>query len=390
MVVVNMKNILKYLFIFILTSLLILLGCSIFKASGNISKLDSNLEMENNIEVNLSTISNFSSQILDSTIPGIKEFNSYNTAISETSYIESQNPLQFLLSYELPLFSSTVLAATEEIDATNSVDNTMSIENSTPTIEHADTNLSTEVIDSGVPNSYTNNHNGVEIKNSTDYTLTDDILNFDNLEINKSDIMIFHTHTCESYTPTETYPYEQSGTFRTIDLNFSVARVGSALSDQMLSYGYNVIHDKTYHDYPAYSGSYGRSQATIENLLLSHSGTDIILDLHRDAIADTTYAPCVKIGDEIVSQLMFVIGTDGGGLEHPNWQNNLKFAIAVQQKANELYPGLFRPILLRDSRYNQQLGDAACIIEVGATGNTLEQSMASMKYLALVLNEVLK
>lgn len=390
MVVVNIKNIFKYLFIFILTSLLIFFGRSVFKSSENISLLDSNLEIENNIELDFSTTSSFSSKILDSTIPGIKEFNSSDSTISETSYAESQNPLQFLLSYELPLFSSTVLAATEEIDATNCVDNTMSIENSTPTIEHADTNLSTEVIDSGVPNSYTNNHNGVEIKNSTDYTLADDILNCDNLEINKSDIMIFHTHTCESYTPTETYPYEESGTFRTIDLNFSVARVGSALSDQMLSYGYNVIHDKTYHDYPAYSGSYGRSQATIENLLLSHSGTDIILDLHRDAIADTTYAPCVKIGDEIVSQLMFVIGTDGGGLEHPNWQNNLKFAIAVQQKANELYPGLFRPILLRNSRYNQQLGNAACIIEVGATGNTLEQSMASMKYLALVLHEVLK
>lgn len=390
MVVVNMKSIFKYFFIFVLTSLLIFFGRSFFKVSENISLLDSNLEIENNIEVNFSTTSSFSSKILDFTIPGIKEFNSSASTISETSYAESQNPLQFLLSYELPLFSSTVLAATEEIDATNCVDNTMSIENNTPTIEHADTNLSTEVIDSGVPNSYTNNHNGVEIKNSTDYTLTDDILNFDNLEINKSDIMIFHTHTCESYTPTETYPYEESGTFRTIDLNFSVARVGSALSDQMLSYGYNVIHDKTYHDYPAYSGSYGRSQATIENLLLSHSGTDIILDLHRDAIADTSYAPCVKIGDEVVSQLMFVIGTDGGGLEHPNWQNNLKFAIAVQQKANELYPGLFRPILLRNSRYNQQLGNAACIIEVGATGNTLEQSMASMKYLALVLHEVLK
>ena len=98
----------------------------------------------------------------------------------------------------------------------------------------------------------------------------------------------------------------------------------------------------------------------------------------------------VKIGDEIVSQLMFVIGTDGGGLEHPNWQQNLKFAIKVQAKANELYPGLFRPILLRNSRYNQQLGRAACIIEVGATGNTLEQSMASMKYLSKVLDEVLK
>ena len=130
--------------------------------------------------------------------------------------------------------------------------------------------------------------------------------------------------------------------------------------------------------------------ATVQNLLLSQPRTDIILDLHRDAIADTSYAPSVKIGDEIAAQLMFVIGTDGGGLEHPNWQNNLKFAVLVQQKANELYPGLFKPIILRNSRYNQQLGNAACIIEVGATGNTLDQTLVSMKYLSKILNEVLK
>ena len=77
----------------------------------------------------------------------------------------------------------------------------------------------------------------------------------------------------------------------------------------------------------------GRSQATVKNLLNSHAGTDIIIDLHRDAIGDTSYAPSVKIGDEVVSQLMFVIGTDGGGLEHPNWKENLKFAIKVQEKS---------------------------------------------------------
>lgn len=257
-------------------------------------------------------------------------------------------------------------------------------------IEHADTNVTTEVLDSVVPNKYTNDYQGVEIKNGTDYEITDEMLNIQSLDINKNDIMIFHTHTCESYTPTENYQYEASGTFRTIDLNYSVARVGDSLSEQLISYGYNIIHDKTYHDYPAYSGSYGRSMATVENLLISHPGTDIIIDLHRDAIADTTYAPSVKIGDEVVSQLMFVIGTEGGGLEHPNWIQNLQFAVKVQQKANELYPGLFRPILMSNSRYNQHLGKAACIIEVGATGNTLEQSMASMKYLAKVLDEVLK
>lgn len=79
-----------------------------------------------------------------------------------------------------------------------------------------------------------------------------------------------------------------------------------------------------------------------------------------------------------------------GGLEHSNWNKNLKFAIKIQSKANELFPGLFRPIIVRNSRYNQHLADSAFIIEVGATGNTLEECNASMKYLAQVINSVMK
>lgn len=50
------------------------------------------------------------------------------------------------------------------------------------------------------------------------------------------------------------------------------------------------------------------------------------------------YGPKVKIGDDMCAQVMFVIGTDGSGLYHPNWRKNLSFAIKVQQKANEMYP----------------------------------------------------
>ena len=114
----------------------------------------------------------------------------------------------------------------------------------------------------------------------------------------------------------------------------------------------------------------------------------MVFDLHRDAIGDSKYAPTVKIGDEYAAQLMFVIGSNGGGNKHDNWQKNLKFAIKIQEKANELYPGLFKPIILRNSRYNQQLANGASIIEVGATGNTLEQCLLSMKYLARVLKEL--
>lgn len=180
------------------------------------------------------------------------------------------------------------------------------------------------------------------------------------------------------------------GNFRTTDLNYSVAKVGEELTLQLQNYAFNVNHNTTYHDFPAYNGSYTRSLSTMQGVLKDFS-SDIIIDLHRDAIGSKSdYEPLVKIGDDYAAQLMFVIGTNGGGLYHPNWNSNLKFAVKIQQTANELYPGLFKPIVLRNSRYNQNLGSAACIIEVGATGNTLEQAVTSMKYLSKVIQQALK
>ena len=229
----------------------------------------------------------------------------------------------------------------------------------------------------------------MKIKNETSFELTEEILS-KRIEVNKDNITIFHTHTCESYTSSEKYQYVPTGNYRTTDHNYSVVRVGNELTNYLKQYGYNITHDTTYHDYPTYSGSYTRSLNTVDTIL-KNTSSDIIIDLHRDAIgSNSAYAPTVRIGEDYAAQLMFVIGTNGGGLWHPNWQQNLQFAIEVQKKANELYPGLFKPLILRNSRYNQHLGKAACIIEVGATGNTLDQSITSMKYLAKVINEVLK
>lgn len=244
-----------------------------------------------------------------------------------------------------------------------------------------------KVDNSGVNPRYTDEYNGVFINNGTNYTLTQEMLTPD-VTVNKNKVVIYHTHTCESYSPTEAYTYTASGNFRTIDLNYSVSRVGDELENCLNSYGCTVIHDRTYHDYPAYNGSYSRSLVTAQNVLSTNQDADIVIDLHRDAIADETYGPRVKIGDEYVSQLMFVIGTDGSNSAHTNWLQNLKFAIKVQQKANELYPGLFKPIILRNSEYNQHVAKAACIIEVGSTGNTLEESMGAMKYLARIIEEM--
>jgi len=186
------------------------------------------------------------------------------------------------------------------------------------------------------------------------------------------------------------YEYEATGNYRTTDLNYSVARVGTELTNYLKEKGFNVTHNTTYHDYPAYSGSYARSLNTLEGLL-EGKNTQLVFDLHRDAVGSSNeYAPTIKINDNYVAQIMFVIGTNGGGLEHPNWVQNLKMAVKIQEKANEMYPGLFRPIIIRNSRYNQHLTNGSSIIEVGATGNTMEQCILSMQCLSNVLAEICK
>lgn len=90
--------------------------------------------------------------------------------------------------------------------------------------------VNTEIIqDNNIQTSYTNIYGNVEVKNSSDYQLTDEILT-PNIDIlNKKDIIIFHTHTSESYTPSESFQYEMTGSYRTTDLNYTVSRVGDEL-----------------------------------------------------------------------------------------------------------------------------------------------------------------
>ena len=400
--VIKGKDAIKYLVRIIIISILIFILSRYFV---NFKK-DSVLAKENK-EVNLKLIS-----CIEETLPQAKQIQLNNSENKKENTISKEEKeeknikgilskeLNFLENIEKKDYKIEKLANDQvsieeknnnqnEIIEENNDENIKDVDEEVKNVEQARTNVETEVIQNSVPNKYTDTYNNVQIKNESGLEINDSDLNFD-LNFNKKDILIFHTHTCESYTSSEKYSYEQNGNFRTTDLNFSVAKVGDELSNQLMSYGFNVTHDKTYHDYPAYSGSYARSLTTVQNIINSGYAADIVIDIHRDAIADSSYAPKVKIGEEYASQLMFVIGTNGSGLEHPNWIQNLKFAIMVQQKANEMYPGLFKPIVVRSSRYNQHLTKCSSIIEVGATGNTLDEANTSMKYLAKVLNEVIR
>ena len=365
--VINLKNLIRIIIKIIIVTLIVAMIFELFKIIKNIEFVSSIKEKVSQMQVKLIQSS---------------------TSIFEDEIIEIVNSDDKILASEFSSFQNE--ENIESNDKIASIENNIKVEKLKKEIDLR--NVTTKVVSINNKNDTFNlNYGSVKIKNESSHVLTEDMLRPDISFTNKKDILIFHTHTCESYTPTAQNSYIASGNYRTTDLNYSVARVGKELTNCLINKGYNIIHNTTYHDYPAYNGSYTRSLATIKKMKAENTSAQLVIDLHRDAIGNgTSYGPTIMIGEEQVAQLMFVIGTNGGGLSHNNWNTNLKFAILIQQKANEMYPGLFKPIIVRDSRYNQHMADASCIIEVGATANTLEQATGSMKYLAEVISEVMK
>ncbi len=375
--VLKMKDIRKYMIGMVITIIAIIAISKYFPQNAKKEKIVQKLVSENAM-INC----------LDQTIPTISNINEEYKKIAEEEDEETEDTfLQGILKTQISTIKGMENIEKKEKLANQKQEQEPETEEK---IEVAQTDLATQVITNNpIKENYNAEYGSVKIKNETEYQLTNEMLQPD-ITIENKNIVLFHTHSCESYTSSEAYPYTPTGNFRTTDLNYTVTRVGTELENQLKQYNYNVVHDTSYHDYPAYNGSYTRSLATVENILQT-SPSDIVIDVHRDAIGSRSdYAPTVKIGEnDVAAQIMFVVGTNNGGLWHPNWNQNLKFAIKVQEKAEEMYPGLFKPITLTKSRYNQHTAKYANIIEVGATGNTLEQCLTSMKYLAKVMEEVI-
>lgn len=296
--VVKMKDILRYILSCIITIVLIMFLTKIF------SKIKQDKK-----EIKFEKIS-FGSLVgcLDTTLPASSIIE--NEEIKEKE--EDKNYLKEILKTEIS--SIKAIEKIEENQTQQKVETGEEIKEETKLEEEekeivlANTEkIKTEVVTPNpIKESFNVQYGKVKIKNQTSYTLTEDMLKPD-IKIDNKNVLIFHTHSCESYTSSEKYTYTPSGNFRTTDLNYSVTRVGTELEAYLKKYNINVIHDKSYHDYPAYNGSYTRSLETVENILKTTS-SDIIIDLHRDAIGSREdYAPTVKIGEDYCAQIMFVI-----------------------------------------------------------------------------------
>ena len=202
-------------------------------------------------------------------------------------------------------------------------------------------------------------------------------------------MLIYHTHTTESYIKKLEDLNKKGIQNRTQDERYNVVRVGAELKQHLESkYGFNVMHNSTINDY-IYNSSYAKGRTTAEQILKGNPSIKIIFDVHRDAVRDGHLRVVKEVNKKKAAQILFVVGTNQK-LKHPNWKENLKLAVKLQQKLNEQAPGLARPILISENRYNQDLRNGALIIEVGGDGNLMSECLESIKYLSKAINDVLK
>lgn len=237
------------------------------------------------------------------------------------------------------------------------------------------------------------NISGIEINNETSYDLSGGFI-YDPPEVTKDPlVLIIHTHTSESYRPTDDYYYVPEDNDRTGDPAFNVLAVGEELTRSLNELGIPTIHDCTVCDYPSYNGSYKKMLLAAEEALLKYPSVKIVLDLHRDAMITgdgTKISTVSEVNGEKSAQVMFVVGTDANGLYHPNWRSNYAFAAKLKQTADEKFPTLARPLNVRCERFNGHICPNEVLIEVGTNGNTLPEALVSARALSEVIASVIQ
>lgn len=215
--------------------------------------------------------------------------------------------------------------------------------------------------------------------------------------VNKEEpsVLIFHTHTTESYQYIDRDFFSASYTTRSTSADRNMVRIGSAVKSRIEKAGFKVIHDTTVHD-TKYTGAYGRSRKTVEAYLQKYPSIQIVLDVHRDGIADydgSKIKPTAVIEGKKTAQVMIISGCqeEGNGITgYEDWKENLSFALKLQKEMEEAFPALTRPLYFCARKYNMDMTKASLLLEVGSDSNTIEEAYYSALCIGEAVSEILR
>ncbi len=178
-------------------------------------------------------------------------------------------------------------------------------------------------------------------------------------------IGIYHTHSDESYGPTDGTESAPSG-------RGGVIKVGTALKDALGTRMLSAVHDATSHA-PHDAMAYARSRRTAMRLV--RQSRLALFDVHRDAAPPGEYSK--QVAGRKVTQIMLVVGR-----QNPKYQANLAFARRLKSVVDKSHPGLVKGILIAGGGFNQDLSDRALLLEVGADTNSREDAERAVQLLA--------
>lgn len=198
-------------------------------------------------------------------------------------------------------------------------------------------------------------------------------------------ILIYHTHSQEAFA--DSVPG---------DVNTGIVGVGEYLTKVLTEqYGYRVLHHTGQYDVETRDNAYSRALPEVEQLLAKNPSIQVVIDLHRDEVAQDTRL-VTELQGRPTAKFMFFNGLsrtrktgDIDYLRNENQEANLAFSFQMQLKAAEYYPGLTRRIYLKGYRYNMHLCPRTLLVELGAQNNTYEEAINACDPLAHILDMVL-
>ena len=201
-------------------------------------------------------------------------------------------------------------------------------------------------------------------------------------------VLVYHTHSQEAFKDSV------QG-----DPSTTIMGVGAYLTELLNARGIETIHHEGVYD--LIDGKMDRSKAyqfaepDIRQILKENPGIEVVIDLHRDGVAQETHL-VTEIHGKQTAQIMFFNGlsrTRKNGeityLNNPYREENLATSFQMQLMAARYYPGFTRHIYLKSYRYNLDLAPKAMLIEAGAQTNTVEEMRNAMEVLADILAKVL-